>query len=335
MSRVTWITQGLALELTGIERFCLTLADELVAHGIIRASELTAVVDPDASWVEPLGQLGAQVMPIPSNRARGPRVPAISSARLVHNFGGGLFPSAVPASATAIYSVYDWGPFRDRRMPFRARLAWAQAIARGLARANVVHYLNPRLPSTQPRLLSKAKSAVVAYSSSVLAATDHSWPISEVSRPCFALFVGSAVPRKRLRQVVAVAAEQAIPVTLVGSGTEQYADAPGVTALGRVDDQTLADLLASCGALLLLSEYEGFGIPVLEAASRGIMSVVSAEVASTLPHGLRSCVLVADPFATNDLARAIRIAFTKRGMARFSGESLLQPLLDVYAGALA
>jgi glycosyltransferase involved in cell wall biosynthesis len=50
---------------------------------------------------------------------------------------------------------------------------------------------------------------------------------------------------------------------------------PHVICMGRVSDDSLTGLIKHAGALLFPSRYEGFGLPVLEAAACGIPSVIS------------------------------------------------------------
>jgi glycosyltransferase involved in cell wall biosynthesis len=48
-----------------------------------------------------------------------------------------------------------------------------------------------------------------------------------------------------------------------------------VRLLGFVSEATLAECYAAADAAVFLSEYEGFGLPALEAAARGVPLVVS------------------------------------------------------------
>jgi glycosyltransferase involved in cell wall biosynthesis len=220
-------------------------------------------------------------------------------------------------------------------MPIRSRVAWGQALVRGVREADVVHFLNPHLPGNRPRPVPAPARTVTAYCSSSLAILDGLWELPPAREPQFAVFVGTNVMRKRIALITLMARKAGIPVTLVGHGTEACRGQPFVTALGRVDDGQLSTELNESSALLLVSEYEGFRIPVLEAAARGLVSVVSPEVYATLPPLLREHVVATDPSNAATFARTVRTAFACRGIARFNGASLLDPLLDVYAEALA
>jgi len=62
---------------------------------------------------------------------------------------------------------------------------------------------------------------------------------------------------------------------------------------GFVDDQGLADRYAAADAAVFLSEYEGFGLPALEAASRGVPLVVAR--APSLGEIFGGAALLVDP----------------------------------------
>ncbi len=333
MTVVTWVASGLSLRTTGIERFAVSLANELLNHRLLAPGDFTVFADTRAVWTTELTSIGInRILPAPGRLTRVPRL--LPETRLVHNLGGALFPNPDVSSALRLYSVYDWGPFRDRSMSFRSRVAWGQAIARGLREADVVHYLNPQLADNRPRGLAVPRRVVMAFSASALASVRESWTLPPAALPAYALFIGTNSPRKRVGKIVEMAARTQTPVVLVGDGTEVHAGQPFVRAVGRVDDTQLSALIDSSSALMLISEYEGFGIPVLEAASRGIVSVVSPEVLANLPAGLAEHVVVADVSDDLALGRSIRVAGDSRGMSRFDGSKLLEPLLAVYADAL-
>src|SRR5207237_8765399 len=66
-----------------------------------------------------------------------------------------------------------------------------------------------------------------------------------------------------------------------GDTLRRIGSEPGVRYLGHVDEPTLAALYESASVLAFPSLYEGFGLPLLEAMSRGIPAVVGA--AGALP----------------------------------------------------
>lgn len=335
MTRVCWIAAGLSINITGIEQFTLSLARELARRKILEPESLTVYANPDATWTSRLAEAGADIQAASRSRWVRPQA-APKGTSLVHNLGGGRFPRRNLQQLDQshyVFSVYDWGPFQDRTMPLRARIAWATAIVRGSRQADTVHYLNPSLALTRPCFVPRPRHIVIASSSSS-AVPGPFWRLQSQEDPPYALFVGSAVARKRIDQIVLAAALLRMHVVLAGDGTEAYNDLPYVTALGRVTDAELDQLYSRSSALLLLSSYEGFGIPILEAAARGVRSVVSKEVFVTLPDPLREFAFVCDPTLPDTMAVAIQRAAASRGLSEYDPTSVLEPLLATYATIL-
>jgi glycosyltransferase involved in cell wall biosynthesis len=141
----------------------------------------------------------------------------------------------------------------------------------------------------------------------------------------FVLQVGRIEARKN--QVAALAAVDSLKgVTLAVAGPVRDPEivaalrsSPRCRVLGMVDQPTLELLYARASAVVVPSLYEGFGLPVLEAMSRG--NVVVASRTSSLPEvGGDSVVYVDDPRDTLALAAALEKAMAG-GRAR---ESLLE-----------
>jgi glycosyltransferase involved in cell wall biosynthesis len=129
----------------------------------------------------------------------------------------------------------------------------------------------------------------------------------------FVLQVGRIEGRKN--QAAALAAVERLDgVTLAFAGAErdaalaaQLRRSPRCRVLGRVDQPTLELLYKQAGAVVVPSLYEGFGLPVLEAMSRG--KVVVAGAGSSLPEvGGDAALYVEDPGDPHQLAKAIATA---------------------------
>lgn len=72
---------------------------------------------------------------------------------------------------------------------------------------------------------------------------------------------------------------------------------------GFVDESGLVDRYAAADAAVFLSEYEGFGLPALEAASRGVPLVVARRLALTEVVG--EAALLVDPRNEGQIAGAL------------------------------
>lgn len=82
---------------------------------------------------------------------------------------------------------------------------------------------------------------------------------------------------------------------------------------GFVDEAGLADRYAAADVALALSEYEGFGLPAMEACARGVPLVASR--APSLGEIFGDAALLVDPRDETGIARAIHEVLAEPGLA--------------------
>jgi glycosyltransferase involved in cell wall biosynthesis len=144
-----------------------------------------------------------------------------------------------------------------------------------------------------------------------------------------AIAVGSILNRRcvpeLLRAFARLArAHPALQLDLVGENRTEprrdlvgLADALGVRDRvrfsGFVDEAALADRYAAADVALALSEYEGFGLPAIEACARGVPLVASRE--PSLGEIFVGAALLVDPRDETAVARAMGRVLAETGLA--------------------
>lgn len=138
----------------------------------------------------------------------------------------------------------------------------------------------------------------------------------------FVLFLGTLEPRKNLPRLIAAMRSlnrdlpEPLPLVVVGasgwgpqgSALEIEAGDLNILWLGFVDDEDLDPLYAAASVMAYPSEWEGFGLPVVEAMVQGT-PVVTSRGTSTEEVAGGAAVLV-DPLDVADIARGLHEALT-------------------------
>lgn len=141
----------------------------------------------------------------------------------------------------------------------------------------------------------------------------------------------------RLIEAIALLRDDGLLVNLVCTGhlTEEFKTIKKrvddlrlsdlVRFLGYVDDEDLAELFQRATAMAFPSQFEGWGLPVVEAFAVGLP--VAASSATVLPEVAGGAALLFDPLDTRDIAKAIgriwndeqlRSSLRDRGLVRAS-----------------
>jgi glycosyltransferase involved in cell wall biosynthesis len=153
-------------------------------------------------------------------------------------------------------------------------------------------------------------------------------------RPGRLLSVGSVLNRRRLPVLLEAVARlrrshPAVRLDVVGDNrTHPRIDIPRIIERlglagrvawsGFVDDATLAERYAAASVAVYLSEYEGFGMPVLEAMVRGVPVVTSRRPATG--EVFAEAALTVDPADSGSVAHAIARALDDAALRRVLAE---------------
>jgi glycosyltransferase involved in cell wall biosynthesis len=203
----------------------------------------------------------------------------------------------LPAGRIGVF-CHDLDIFKPLLAP--GHPGWARLLARyalgGMERASIVFYSTEAVRAEIERhaLIPNERLVHAPYGVESVFAVDAPapspepayWPRLMANR--FLLHVGSCIPRKRvdvLLDVFAAVRAQNPGLLLVQvGGTWTAAHEEQIARLGigdhivqlrGIDNPTLAALYARARAVLLTSEAEGFGLPVVEALSCGAVVVAS------------------------------------------------------------
>jgi glycosyltransferase involved in cell wall biosynthesis len=177
-------------------------------------------------------------------------------------------------------------------------------------------------------------------------------------RAPYVLFVGTIEPRKNLVRLVRAyrrVAATGLPHALVLAGPlgwqheglmrELALEGPGeIVMTGALEPGDLDAVIRAADAFAYPSLYEGFGLPVLEAMTRGVPTVVSNT--SSLPEVTGDAALGVNPRSIREIAAAIETLCTDVALAerlaaagrlraeRFSWDETARRTLEVYERAL-
>ena len=139
------------------------------------------------------------------------------------------------------------------------------------------------------------------------------------------LFVGTLEPRKNLPMLVeswrAVRRDHDIELWIAGRERQDFtplAEEPGLRLLGEVPDARLPELYSGALALVYPSQYEGFGLPALEAMQCGTCVITTPAVRDAAG----GAAIYADSPA--ELATAMREIIERPEWAAYMRERALQ-----------
>jgi len=153
------------------------------------------------------------------------------------------------------------------------------------------------------------------------------------------LYVGSNKPHKNLVRLVEaqawVPSSLRVPLVIAGHWDPSHPEAKQLAArldlsdvrwLGAIPGSDLAALYSAALLFVFPSEYEGFGLPVLEAMACGTPVICSR--ASSLPEVAADAALLFDPYDVSDIADALRQALEDEALRAQLAERGAQRVLQ-------
>lgn len=262
-----------------------------------------------------------------------------------------IFPPLVVRGVPSLVTVFDLTPISHPHVhqpavvaAFRAAMPPALAGAAGVVA--ISHATAEQIGARFPQVTGRTHVAGVGLPELLLDSAPPS------ARRAGVLFVGTIEPRKNVPLVVETARRLRArgyrgPVTLVGKPGWGNFDLPasiaglkGVRYLGYVDDRALRTLYRRAAVFLYPSTVEGFGLPVLEAMSQGVVPLISDDPA--LGEVVRDPALVidiTDPDAVADAvvrwsadsaARRVRSARLTRRAGRHTWQRVASQVTRLY-----
>ncbi|MEX1112818.1 MAG: glycosyltransferase family 1 protein [Candidatus Andersenbacteria bacterium] len=188
-----------------------------------------------------------------------------------------------------------------------------------------------------------------------------SWNVLQAEYPSlkkpYILYVGQIQPRKnliRLIEVFELLKKDAPELQLVIGGSHGWLRQPieervkasphakDILMLGRVPDALLPSLYAHAEVFTLVSLYEGFGIPVIEAMACGAPVVTSNT--SSMPEVAGDAAVLVDPQSVQSIAdgiqkaRNMRDELSLKGIAQakqFTWDTTAQKTFDIVTKCLS
>jgi glycosyltransferase involved in cell wall biosynthesis len=227
-------------------------------------------------------------------------------------------PTAHAANAVTIHDVAPFEPdlpWSDSAENRRMRRSWSLWLPRTLRRADRILTVSEFSKARLVALLGADPERVRVVGNGVddIFFARGAQPAHKVDE---VVVLGGLRYKKGADRILAVAGAlqrrgSPLRIVTIGQNEDIYmrraADCPNVEALGPLPDTAVADRLAGARALLMLSLYEGFGIPPLEAMACGTAAVVSDIGALREAVGEAGLVVdPADPDAVAALLDALR-----------------------------
>jgi len=278
---------------------------------------------------------GVEAIPLPA-RSQEVRM-AVSLPRLLRRLGPQLahFQHAIPLAygGRSVVTLHDLHFERDPSvMGLVDRLTFRAVVPRAARKADHVLAVSERTKRDAVELYGLAREKITVTP----LAADPAFAPGDGTHDGYLLFVGAVQPRKDPLAALDAAHAMGLPLVVVGPEKDKALAAElrrrGADVRGAVPKTELAELYRRAAAVLLLSRFEGFGIPVLEAMASGTPVVLSDDPALREVAGDAGAYgPVAEALADRDRYRAAGLARA----AQFSWQRTAELTVGAYRRVLA